>query len=335
MKYFFVSVTILVFVGFVNAQPIIKVQSHVQSYLKEKSEKHRSGLLSAKDYGFNYEELREGENVQLLYGKESFLEVKNIISKGIDKNFQYVNYSDNIVYLDLCKSNFKVDVNNLKKNQNQESKKLLKQFFSDSIAKQFDLFVISTEYTASQTIPQTVEYNYEKYIEGKKNLQTGSKIDSQIKKTENGYTLLFQRVYKGRVIRNFDNHLDIIIDKDGYIKSMEIAWQDLFPTGEFAGINNNLIELTQALEMVTKLNYSNVSKIGGNRTDTLAVKSFDVNGVAKAWCKIMIDSKNVLFPCLSYSGNIELSNGETIPTIIDAPYTIDYKTSSLKLGGKP
>ncbi|MDR0516004.1 MAG: hypothetical protein LBH25_03070 [Fibromonadaceae bacterium] len=335
MKYFSGSVIILFFAGFVNAQPIIKIQSHVQSYLQEKSGKHRSGLLSAKDYSSNYEELREGESVQLLYEKESFLEIKNIASKGIDKNFRYINYNDNIVYLDSCKNSFKVDVDNLKKKQYQESKKLLKQFFPDSIAKQFDLFVIGTEYTASKAIPQTVEYSYEKYMEGKKSPQADSKIDSPIKKSENGYALLFQRIYKGRVIRNFDNHLNITIDKDGYVKNMEIAWQDLLPAGEFADVSNNSAKIAQALEMVTKLNHSSMSKIGESKADTLAVKNFDVNGVAKAWCKITLDSKNVLFPCLSYSGNVELSNGETVPTIIDAPYSIDYKIKPLMLGGKP
>jgi hypothetical protein len=332
MKY--VSLAILFFVGFTSAQPIIKVQSHVQSYLQEKNEKHRSGLSLAKDYHSNYEESREKEHAQLLYEKKSFLEINDILSNGVEEKFQYVNYHNNIAYLDSCKSNSKIDINNLKKNQDQESKKLLKQLFPDSIAKQFDLFIVGTEYTANQVIPQIVEYNYEKYIEGKNNSQAESKTSSPIEKIENSYTLLFQRIYRGRIIRGFDNYLSIAIDKNGYTKSMEIAWQDLFTTGELVDISNNSTEIIQALETVTKLDHSAISKIGENTMDTLTVKGFDVNGVARAWCKIMIDSKNVLLPCLSYSGDVELSNGEIMPTIIDAPYSINYKILPLILGGK-
>jgi hypothetical protein len=324
MKY--VSIIVLAFAFFANAQSMVKMQSHVQSYLQEKSGKHRSGLLSATDYGSNYEEFREGERIQLissenpfLSGKESFSEMKGIVSESLGKNFKSVNYYDNYVYLDSCKSDFRMDISNLKKNQNQESKKLLKHLFSAEIAKQFDLFVVGTEYFGSMPIPQITENSYEKYISGKKPPQN---TDTSRIENENGYILLFQRVYKGRIIRSTDNYLNVFIDKDGHVKNMEIAWQDLFSTEKFtASANSNLTEITGALESAAKSNYSSVIVMG----DTLPIKNFDINGVAKAWCKEIIEGKNVLFPCLSYSLSIEISNGETKSTVIDVPYSVNYK----------
>jgi len=325
-----ISIIILIFALFASAQPVVKLQSHVQSYLQEKSNKHRSGLLSATDYGSNYEEFREGERTQLisyenpsLSGKKSFGEMKGIVSESLGKNFKSVNYYDNSVYLDSYKSNFIMDINNLKKNQNQESKKLLKHLFSDEIAKQFDLFVVGTEYSESTAIPQIIENSYEKYIGGKKSSQTinTSSIESEI-----GYILLFQRVYKGRIIRSTDNYLNVFVDKDGHIKNVEIAWQDLFSTEKFtASASSNLTEIIGALESNVKSNYSSVVIMG----DTLAIKNFDVNGVAKAWCKEIIEGRNVLFPCLSYSLSFEISNGETQSAVIDVPYSINYKREFL------
>jgi len=317
---------VLIFALFASAQPVVKVQSHIQSYLQEKSSKHRSGLLSARDYGSDYEEFQEGGRIQLisfenpsLSGKESFNEIKGIVSENLGKNFKSVNYYDNYVSLDSCKSDFRMDINNLKKNQNQESKKLLKHLFSDEIAKQFDLFVVGTEYFGSMPIPQITENSYEKYISGKKPRQD---VDTLPRGSENGYILLFQRVYKGRIIRSTDNYLNVFIDKDGRIKNIEMAWQDLFPTEKSTTItNSNSTEIIETLESIVKSNYSSVIIMG----DTLAIKNLDVNGVAKAWCKEIIEGKNVLFPCLSYSVSIEISNGETKYPVIDVPYSVNYK----------
>jgi len=54
----------------------------------------------------------------------------------------------------------------------------------------------------------------------------------------------------------------------------------------------------------------------------LPIKKFDVNGAAKVWCRTTIDKKDLLAPCLSYTVNAELSNGEIIPTVIDVLYPI-------------
>jgi hypothetical protein len=58
------------------------------------------------------------ENPSLSGGK-SFSEMKGIISESLGKNFKSISYYDNFVYLDSCKSDFRMDISNLKKNQNQ------------------------------------------------------------------------------------------------------------------------------------------------------------------------------------------------------------------------
>jgi hypothetical protein len=120
-------------------------------------------------------------------------------------------------------------------------------------------------------IQQITENSYEKYIGGKKFPQG---VDTSRIESENGYILLFQRVYKGRIIRSTDNYLNVFIDKDGHIKNMEMAWQDLFSTEKFtASANSNFTEIIGALETTAKLNYSSVIVMG----DTLAIKNLDVS----------------------------------------------------------
>ncbi len=329
MKY--TSIFILAFAFFASAQPIVKMQSHVQSYLRENSDRHRSGLFFAMDYGSNFEKFQERERIQIvssenpsLLGKESFQEIKDI-SKSAEKSFLSVIHYENIAYFDSCKSTFKLNIDNLKKNQNQESKKLLKHLFSDTIAKQFDLFIIGTEYIESIAVPQTIENSYSEYINGKTISQTKT-VPNAHTGTENGYTLFFQRIYKGRIVRGTSNYLTVVIDKDGRIKNMDMAWQDLFSTEKFTNISNNVTDITEALESVINSGYSYVIAAG----DTLSIRSFDVNGVAKAWCKTA--TENALSPCLSYSVSVEASNGEIRHTVVDAPYSINYKKEEEFMG---
>jgi len=189
--------------------------------------------------------------------------------------------------------NVSVKAAELTGNQVQVAKRLAGKLLPGYLANQF-------HYLSTDTETET-------------NAETGTSENS-------GYIFNFQRVYNGRVVRSAGDYLTIVMEASGTMRYAEISMSDLRATLEYIETTETQGENIAALDSVVNFTF----------TDSQAnVVGVSATGAAKSYCMVDDNSRVVLHPCISYTVKVELDNGETVNTIIDAPHSlrawIEYK----------
>lgn len=52
------------------------------------------------------------------------------------------------------------------------------------------------------------------------------------------------------------------------------------------------------------------------------MEKIDASSAAEAYCEVDNDEKRILFPCLSYTSRMTLSDGDEISLVVDSPCSL-------------
>jgi len=137
-----------------------------------------------------------------------------------------------------------------------------------------------------------------------------------------GRTFNFKRVFNGRIVRNNDNYFNVRIDKNGYLESADIAMQDLKILAEDVEIDNDIDENEATLDSVLNADFEFAYIYDNNGIEKKEkIDNIEMKSVAEAYCEILEGKVKKLFPCLSYTSKINLSEKRNFDYIIDVPHS--------------
>ena len=177
------------------------------------------------------------------------------------------------------------------KDINERQMAIPEKILPDSIAKQFSLVSIDTEFTTDI---------------------------KDLKEKVTGLVFNYQRVYNKRIVRSDKNYLMIAIDGKGFLQWADIAMEDLQQGNGFLEICTNYQESVSLLDSIVKSLFSKVHvahlDIGRN------VDSVMVTSVAEAYCEVK--NQGLLLPCFSYTLDLVLEDGSVIFTMMDVPASL-------------
>lgn len=224
-------------------------------------------------------------------GTETFEEMKALLSETYEVRVIHT-YVDDIWFE---KDSVKVDLSELESNRNECAKGILKTVMPSKYADQFRIVSIDTEYSFSENEETKVS----------------------------GYTFNFKRVFNGRVVRNNKNLLSIYTDQDGHVHDGQISLQDLKVTSDSLKIDANIEENKATLDSMMSENFYSFSvcQSCGSDPENVRITEVNVTSAADAYCEVLHGSETKLLPCISYTTNEILENGDSIARIVDAPYS--------------
>lgn len=142
----------------------------------------------------------------------------------------------------------------------------------------------------------------------------GSKIE--------GFRFNFTRLFNGRVVYDSKNFLIIRTNENGLLKDARIALQDLKESTEYVEIGGGYNENMQTLDSLLNEKPVFVKEVNQDgEVKSEKIEKIQINGVANAYCKVDVDKSKKFFPCLLYSSEIKLSDGENFGYIISTPHS--------------
>lgn len=278
------------------SKPHLMLERPAQKFLKERH------LISGHRMNFSAP-VRKNSKKSFVVEVDSTTKMQSAIMHALKGKCRVTKNEDNS--LRIKDEKFRVAMDKLKKDKLYFSEMVAKKLLPVSIAKQFDYISIDVEQQLS--------------------FESGHA-------DEIGYILNYQRVYNNRVVRSADDYLTIAIDSDGNLKWAEISMSDLKTTQEYVETEEYAEDNEEALDTVVTTtidsleNYQSHEKIG--------VKSVVAKSAAEAYCVVEVENKIKLHPCISYAATVMLENGESLPTIIDAPHSLkswrEYKNGKKK-----
>lgn len=142
----------------------------------------------------------------------------------------------------------------------------------------------------------------------------------------------YQRVYNNRIVRSAYDYLTIALDSDGKLKWAEIMMSDLKTTLEYVETEESVEENENALGEVVS---TTIDSLENKQThERKSVRFVVANSAAEAYCEVEDGGKIKLHPCISYAATMQLDNGDSVFTIIDAPHSLkswkNYKNGKKK-----
>ena len=137
-----------------------------------------------------------------------------------------------------------------------------------------------------------------------------------------GYRFNFSRLFNNRVVRSKDDFLMIRTDEQGMLKDVRMSLQDLKETSEYIETNEDYSENEKTLDSLLNENFNEVEffdQKGFGKKER--IEEIEIRSAAEAYCEVLVGTAKKLFPCLSYTSKIKLSNNEKMSYIIDAPHS--------------
>jgi len=280
-------------VGAVFAAPTLNLSEKSKSFLENRK---YSGSHRSKDLGsVALRKAGDAKDISksLIVVKES--SDKNIkkIEKAISEQGFAVDLEDDgllmAVMMPDSKNQVKVDVSCLSYDERECANKIFAKVLPADVAEQYD------------------------------HLSTGRSIVQQMDGTKEigSYVFNYMRVFNGRVVRGF-NDISIHVSGMGVVTHVTAQMEDLAVSKDYMSTSDNRMENALVLEQLIAEDYTEVSS---SEDDKVVVSSVDVNGVAEAYCPIAEGEGYVYHPCLSYTAQVNLENGDNFSYIFDAPYT--------------
>ena len=137
-----------------------------------------------------------------------------------------------------------------------------------------------------------------------------------------GYRFNFNRLFNNRVVRSKDDFLMIRTDERGMLKDVRLSLQDLKETSEYVETDEDFSENEKTLDSLLNEKFNEIEFDGQKGIEKKErIDGIEVNSAAEAYCEVLVGTAKKLFPCLSYSSKIKLSNNENMSYIIDAPHS--------------
>ena len=275
---------ILLMACFSHSKPHLKFERPAQKFLKERH------LISGHRMKFSAP-VRKNSRKSFVVEIDSTTKMQSAIMLALKGKYRVMKNED--ISLLIRDDKFCVAMDKLKKDELKFSEFVVKKLLPEFFAKQFDFVSLD------------VEQRYDL---------------SSNQASETGYILNYQRIYNNRIVRSASDYLTIALDSDGNLKWAEISMSDLKTTQKYVETEESIEENEEALDTVVTTtidsleNYQSHEKIG--------VKTVVANSAAEAYCVMPDENKIMLHPCISYAATVMLDNGESLPTIIDAPHSL-------------
>ena len=212
--------------------------------------------------------------------------LKNTYDVGTYKNDPNVSYFKN--------ERIRVDISDLETDREKCAQRVLNKIVPAKYAGQFKIVSVDEEWGYSETEPAKIT----------------------------AYTLNFKRLFKGRVVRNRDNYLNIDLDSDGRFKGADVALQDFELTTETVTTDESSEENEATLDSLLSSEPSDIKVVADDGLlKSKRMENVEVGSVAEAYCEVEDGSVKKLFPCLSYASTVNLEDGGQVSRIIDVPHS--------------
>ncbi|WP_290766336.1 hypothetical protein [Fibrobacter sp. UBA4297] len=291
-----ILVTILLMFCVSYSKPNLRFDQSAKKFLKERH------LISGHRMSFSTT-VRKNSRKSFVVDVDTTSKMQSLIMLSLKGKCSVLKNDDNS--LRIKNDKFRIAMDKMKKNESKFSELVLKKLLPDFIAKQFDFISLD------------VEQQFDLYSD---------------KAEEIGYIFNYQRVYNNRIVRSAYDYLTIALDSDGKLKWAEIMMSDLKTTLEYVETEESVDENENALGEVVS---TTIDSLENRQThERRNVKSVVANSAAEAYCEVEDGGKIKLHPCISYTATMELDNGESVFTIIDAPHSLkswrNYKNGKKK-----
>ena len=275
---------ILLLTCFSYSKPHLKFNQPAKKFLKERH------LISGHRMNFSAP-VRKNSKKSFVVEIDSTTKMLSTVMLALKGTCDIAKNEDNS--LRIKNDKFHIAMDKLKKDELKFSELVAKKILPAYLAKQFDYISLDVEH----------QYNFD---------------SNQI--SESGYILNYQRVYKNRIVRSANDYLTIAIDSDGNLKWAEISMSDLKTTQEYVETEESVDENVEALDTVVATTVD--SLVDFQSHEKKRVGAVIANSAAEAYCVVENENKIKLHPCISYASTVLLDDGESLPTIIDAPHSL-------------
>jgi len=131
-----------------------------------------------------------------------------------------------------------------------------------------------------------------------------------------GYDFRYYRVQNGRVVRDASNYVSLSVSPEGDVSSVEASWPALTATATKVDVSNGDSVASKQLRKILESNYVSATRANGEKFETA---SFEVSGIADAWCPETVGGKDLLVPCESFSVQLTSTDAKKLGVLVDAP----------------